>query len=240
MSQEQDEKCPSEITSNVEITSKMSKNIVMDNVSKDRGNITYVTIRISEQRLFEECQQAIPDSESPGIPIDIDGNLNDIDEKAQHCPDRLKIVEIGAQGIHLGVRYGFDQKKSSAIAISLADELPDDLIFIIAGFSLVFEIKSYIYSPMRILAIARGKLTYDDMVRYNKWIINMEIIDFETKLKQMANGCIGLDTLKRYFNNHSRREFTELLEGYGIKTGPALRLFMVLSQQRDIKVSYIC
>eukprot|EP00486_Rosalina_sp_Unknown_P007319 CAMPEP_0201573102 /NCGR_PEP_ID=MMETSP0190_2-20130828/16769_1 /ASSEMBLY_ACC=CAM_ASM_000263 /TAXON_ID=37353 /ORGANISM="Rosalina sp." /LENGTH=64 /DNA_ID=CAMNT_0047999665 /DNA_START=86 /DNA_END=277 /DNA_ORIENTATION=- len=64
MAQQDDEKSPQEIhddTCHVEIPTKM-KNIDVDKVLADRGFISYVTIRISKQRLFEECAQAIPDS----------------------------------------------------------------------------------------------------------------------------------------------------------------------------------
>eukprot|EP00486_Rosalina_sp_Unknown_P009854 CAMPEP_0201578440 /NCGR_PEP_ID=MMETSP0190_2-20130828/25302_1 /ASSEMBLY_ACC=CAM_ASM_000263 /TAXON_ID=37353 /ORGANISM="Rosalina sp." /LENGTH=61 /DNA_ID=CAMNT_0048011611 /DNA_START=226 /DNA_END=408 /DNA_ORIENTATION=- len=58
--QQDDEKFPQEIhVENIDID--------LDKVSEDRGSITYVTTSISKQRLSEECQQAIPDSESPGI-----------------------------------------------------------------------------------------------------------------------------------------------------------------------------
>eukprot|EP00486_Rosalina_sp_Unknown_P009316 CAMPEP_0201585940 /NCGR_PEP_ID=MMETSP0190_2-20130828/127170_1 /ASSEMBLY_ACC=CAM_ASM_000263 /TAXON_ID=37353 /ORGANISM="Rosalina sp." /LENGTH=71 /DNA_ID=CAMNT_0048032823 /DNA_START=152 /DNA_END=363 /DNA_ORIENTATION=- len=58
-------------TSQVDIRSNIKKKTVMDKVPKDRGYITHVTIRISEERLFEECEQAVPDLESPGIPVPI-------------------------------------------------------------------------------------------------------------------------------------------------------------------------
>eukprot|EP00486_Rosalina_sp_Unknown_P003596 CAMPEP_0201570176 /NCGR_PEP_ID=MMETSP0190_2-20130828/12309_1 /ASSEMBLY_ACC=CAM_ASM_000263 /TAXON_ID=37353 /ORGANISM="Rosalina sp." /LENGTH=47 /DNA_ID= /DNA_START= /DNA_END= /DNA_ORIENTATION= len=47
MSQQQDD------PSNAVISTKIRMNVVMDKIPKDRGNITRVTIEISEQRLFE-------------------------------------------------------------------------------------------------------------------------------------------------------------------------------------------
>lgn len=210
------------------ITDSILENVDWKKVPQIRGLSNNHHLIISKKRLMTECQNSNP--KLPPIAIIMEDSV-------KHWPDWIKILDIALQGIYVGIRYGYDTKKLLLIIKFIGNELPMDLVTIIIHHSIQTEIKSFVLNVPMSLSQQNGK--------YDKWVTSIQVRDFDHELNQIAdNHKINLNALKRcfdengvdysYLDNHSRRELTELLGRYGIKTGPATKIFRSLCGKHSI------
>lgn len=220
-------------------------------IKQDRGFIKRIRLKICSKRFKREYQSSLKKPELPLIPIITNQDI-------RHWPDYLKIVDIASKGIYIGVKYGYDINQLLLVTKwlnkemkELPDELPTDLITIVIQYYMELQMKSLIVEPMKVLYMSGSSLSLKDMrLQYNKWITNIEIIDFNQELKEIAdNHSIDFDAMKTcfdennvgysYFADHSRKDLTKLLHGYGISAGAAIKVHRILSDKREIQLTQL-
>ena len=202
-------------------------------------NIERIHLKIDRQRFIKECQESFSNPQLPLIPVVID-------DSTKHWPDLLKIIliPIDSKGAYVGVKCGYDQNKLFVILKWLNNELIDNLTNIVIQYCMELQIKEFILEPMVAMSTFGSLLSFEIMMRkYNKWVRDIDIIDFNQEIEKIADHHrIDFKKMKKCFDvhrvdylypdAHTRKEFIELLRKYGIRGGPAAKVFLVLSEKK--------
>lgn len=213
-------------------------------IKQDKGDIDRISLKICSKRLLREFRLSLTKRELPLIPIVLD-------EDTKCWPDYLKFVEIESHGIYIGIRYGYDHLHLIVIIKWLCKELPNELPIELTSMVIHYymdpKIKSFILEPVIAMKMAASSLPFQDMKKYNKWVTDIEIRDFDHEIEEIARRfSIDLASIKRCFNEnavdyswlgwHSRKQFTELLSNYGVNAGPATKVYRILYQKQEIEI----
>lgn len=220
------------------ITETMLKQTDYDKVVRCGGydaRSVSIDLIISKKRLASECLNSFTDHKLPLF-------ASITHETTKYWPDWVKIVDIESKGIYIGIKYGYDQDLLCSITRGIDDELPIELTTVVIEYCMSLEIKAFIMQPSdEIMAISRTK--------YKKWVSSILVRDFGKEIEEIANKFkINLNAIQRcfeennvdysYLHSHSKRQFTELLGRYQIKTGPAIKIHRSLCDKHSIEITY--
>ena len=208
--------------------------------SQDAAKLT-----ISKDEWIQECKKSMEDKDkSPLIPIIVAGDDNNYEIAW------IKIIYIESYDIYVGLQFGYDQKEYLLTSLWLKRESPgglsEDLIILLTQFCVALKVNSICVSPEYVYdghkaVTALSNASFDDIENNGKWVTDVEIFDFANDIKQMSNDydidyvkveqCIDENDLNyEFIQNHTRRDFIQILRPYGIKVGEAFYIWTELNK----------
>ena len=220
------------------------------NMSKNITSNNKMRLSICRKRWIEACNKSVQNTDLPLIPIMVNDNKN-------HWIDWIKPIYIESYEIYVSLQFGYNQKEVSLILIWLKHEsklviLSEDLIILIMQFYLELTVKSickhpkYIYCGYKAVGLyINNKISFDGLNKYDKWVTDIYIHDFESRVKMVCeqhdidynivNECFNKYGVNyEYVENHSRRNFIELLREYDIKVGEAYNIWIELNKEKNL------